>query len=168
MRSDHLYLEIRVGIILNTYRDFHHLNENLKLRWIWVGCAHMPIKKKTLRLRDIHKQINTNTLTDTNTKIFSHTEWIQHTLASVTLNSLRMYWGMLYSAIGSTTKYWYLAERSAGQYWWHFSCKRKKEDKIFYLKNVFPNTFRRKTTLFHNDCLMSKCRILLTRLSVSY
>ncbi|KAF3858010.1 hypothetical protein F7725_011211 [Dissostichus mawsoni] len=40
----------------------------------------------------------------------------QHTLASVTLNSLRMYWGMLYSAMGSTTKYWYLAERSAGQY----------------------------------------------------
>ena len=27
------------------------------------------------------------------------------TLASVTLNSLRMYWGMLYSAMGSTTKY---------------------------------------------------------------
>lgn len=45
------------------------------------------------------------------------------TLASVTLNSLRMYWGMLYSAMGSTTKYWYLAERSAGQYWWHFSCE---------------------------------------------
>lgn len=45
------------------------------------------------------------------------------TRASVTLNSLRMYWGMLYSAIGSTTKYWYLAERSAGQYWWHFSCE---------------------------------------------
>lgn len=44
------------------------------------------------------------------------------TLASVTLNSLRMYWGMLYSAMGSTTKYWYLADRSAGQYWWHFSC----------------------------------------------
>lgn len=38
------------------------------------------------------------------------------TLASVTLNSLRMYWGMLYSAMGSTTKYWYRAERSAGQY----------------------------------------------------
>lgn len=52
------------------------------------------------------------------------------TLASVTLNSLRMYWGMLYSAMGSTTKYWYLAERSAGQYWWHFSCVRgtTKED----------------------------------------
>lgn len=48
------------------------------------------------------------------------------TLASVTLNSRRMYWGMLYSAIGSTTKYWYLAERSAGQYWWHFSCGRHK------------------------------------------
>lgn len=43
------------------------------------------------------------------------------TLASVTLNSRRMYWGMLYSAMGSTTKYWYRAERSAGQYWWHFS-----------------------------------------------
>jgi hypothetical protein len=28
------------------------------------------------------------------------------TLASVTLNSRRIYWGMLYSAIGSTTKYW--------------------------------------------------------------
>ena len=39
------------------------------------------------------------------------------TLASVTLNSLKMYWGMLYSAIGSTTKYWYLADLSAGQYW---------------------------------------------------
>lgn len=38
------------------------------------------------------------------------------TRASVTLNSRRMYWGMLYSAMGSTTKYWYLAERSAGQY----------------------------------------------------
>lgn len=37
-----------------------------------------------------------------------------------------MYWGMLYSAMGSTTKYWYLAERSAGQYWWHFSCENKK------------------------------------------
>lgn len=47
------------------------------------------------------------------------------TLASVTLNSRRMYWGMLYSAMGSTTKYWYLAERSAGQYWWHFSCSAK-------------------------------------------
>lgn len=43
------------------------------------------------------------------------------TLASVTLNSLRIYCGMLYSAMGSTTKYWYLADRSAGQYWWHFS-----------------------------------------------
>lgn len=43
------------------------------------------------------------------------------TLASVTLNSLRIYWGMLYSAMGSTTKYWYLADLSAGQYWWHFS-----------------------------------------------
>lgn len=38
------------------------------------------------------------------------------TLASVTLNSRRMYCGMLYSAMGSTTKYWYRAERSAGQY----------------------------------------------------
>lgn len=28
------------------------------------------------------------------------------TLASVTLNSRKMYWGMLYSAMGSTTKYW--------------------------------------------------------------
>ena len=28
------------------------------------------------------------------------------TRASVTLNSRRIYWGMLYSAIGSTTKYW--------------------------------------------------------------
>lgn len=28
------------------------------------------------------------------------------TRASVTLNSRRMYCGMLYSAIGSTTKYW--------------------------------------------------------------
>lgn len=28
------------------------------------------------------------------------------TLASVTLNSRRIYCGMLYSAIGSTTKYW--------------------------------------------------------------
>lgn len=28
------------------------------------------------------------------------------TRASVTLNSRRMYWGMLYSAMGSTTKYW--------------------------------------------------------------
>lgn len=28
------------------------------------------------------------------------------TLASVTLNSRRMYCGMLYSAMGSTTKYW--------------------------------------------------------------
>lgn len=45
------------------------------------------------------------------------------TLASVTLNSLRIYWGMLYSAMGSTTKYWYLADLSAGQYWWHFSCR---------------------------------------------
>uniref|UniRef100_A0A0E9U7H2 Uncharacterized protein n=1 Tax=Anguilla anguilla TaxID=7936 RepID=A0A0E9U7H2_ANGAN len=27
-----------------------------------------------------------------------------------------MYWGILYSAIGSTTKYWYLADLSAGQY----------------------------------------------------
>lgn len=50
------------------------------------------------------------------------------TLASVTLNSLRMYWGMLYSAIGSTTKYWYLAERSAGQYWWHFSCQTERDE----------------------------------------
>lgn len=48
------------------------------------------------------------------------------TLASVTLNSLRMYWGMLYSAIGSTTKYWYLADLSAGQYWWHFSYSEGK------------------------------------------
>lgn len=48
------------------------------------------------------------------------------TLASVTLNSLRIYWGMLYSAIGSTTKYWYLADLSAGQYWWHFSCRQCK------------------------------------------
>lgn len=52
----------------------------------------------------------------------THTQWWL-TLASVTLNSRRMYWGMLYSAMGSTTKYWYLAERSAGQYWWHFSCR---------------------------------------------
>ena len=51
------------------------------------------------------------------------------TLASVTLNSLRMYWGMLYSAMGSTTKYWYLADLSAGQYWWHFSCSGKKGGK---------------------------------------
>lgn len=51
------------------------------------------------------------------------------TLASVTLNSLRMYWGMLYSAMGSTTKYWYLAERSAGQYWWHFSCEGEQQSK---------------------------------------
>lgn len=57
----------------------------------------------------------------------TRTGWDQHTRASVTLNSLRMYWGMLYSAIGSTTKYWYLAERSAGQYWWHFSYRRKEE-----------------------------------------
>lgn len=48
------------------------------------------------------------------------------TLASVTLNSLRIYWGMLYSAMGSTTKYWYLADLSAGQYWWHFSCREWK------------------------------------------
>ncbi len=52
------------------------------------------------------------------------------TLASVTLNSRRMYWGMLYSAMGSTTKYWYLAERSAGQYWWHFSCKGKRRQNL--------------------------------------
>jgi len=44
------------------------------------------------------------------------------TRASVTLNSRSMYCGMLYSAIGSTTKYWYRAERSLGQYWWHLSC----------------------------------------------
>lgn len=41
----------------------------------------------------------------------------------MTLNSLSIYCGMLYSAIGSTTKYWYLADLSLGQYWWHFSCK---------------------------------------------
>ena len=28
---------------------------------------------------------------------------------------------MLYSARGSTTKYWYLADLSLGQYWAHFS-----------------------------------------------
>jgi hypothetical protein len=39
-----------------------------------------------------------------------------------TLNSLRMYWGMLYSAIGSTTKQSYRTDRSFGQYWKHFSC----------------------------------------------
>ncbi len=50
---------------------------------------------------------------------------IKPTLASVTLNSLSIYWGMLYSAIGSTTKYWYLADLSLGQYWWHFSYKRQ-------------------------------------------
>jgi len=43
----------------------------------------------------------------------------------VTLNSRRIYCGMLYSARGSTTKYWYLADLSLGQYWWHFSCTRK-------------------------------------------
>lgn len=68
------------------------------------------------------------------------------TLASVTLNSRRMYWGMLYSAMGSTTKYWYLAERSAGQYWWHFSCSTKKhcsENKYFYaLFDVFDFTYK--------------------------
>lgn len=57
------------------------------------------------------------------------------TLASVTLNSRRMYWGMLYSAIGSTTKYWYLAERSAGQYWWHFSCTKHKKLLFKYPEN---------------------------------
>ena len=42
----------------------------------------------------------------------------------MTLNSRNIYCGMLYSAMGSTTKYWYLADRSLGQYWWHFSWKR--------------------------------------------
>lgn len=55
------------------------------------------------------------------------------TLASVTLNSLRMYWGMLYSAIGSTTKYWYRADLSAGQYWWHFSCWCQTNKKCRFL-----------------------------------
>lgn len=59
--------------------------------------------------------------------------WQELTLASVTLNSLRMYWGMLYSAIGSTTKYWYLAERSAGQYWWHFSWRAKPNQKTLQM-----------------------------------
>ena len=35
--------------------------------------------------------------------------------ASVTLNSLNRYWGILYSASGSTTKHWYRADRSLGQ-----------------------------------------------------
>lgn len=60
--------------------------------------------------------------------IFSSTKCCVLTLASVTLNSLRMYWGMLYSAMGSTTKYWYLADLSAGQYWWHFSCWERDHD----------------------------------------
>lgn len=60
--------------------------------------------------------------------ILSSTNCCVLTLASVTLNSLRMYWGMLYSAMGSTTKYWYLADLSAGQYWWHFSCWERDHD----------------------------------------
>ena len=57
----------------------------------------------------------------------TYTDWLMSvrieilTLASVTLNSLSVYSGMLYSAWGSTTKYWYLADRESGQYWWHFS-----------------------------------------------
>ena len=78
----------------------------------------------------------------------------------VTLNSLRMYWGMLYSASGSTTKYWYLrrrkkyekiqtkkklvshlADRSLGQYWAHFSCKMNVEWNPLNCNNLFPDTF---------------------------
>ena len=41
--------------------------------------------------------------------------------ASVTLNSRRRHCGMLYSARGSTTKHWYRADLSDGQYCEHFS-----------------------------------------------
>lgn len=38
-------------------------------------------------------------------------------IVSVTLNSLSMYWGMLYSVMGSTTNVSYRIDRSEGQYW---------------------------------------------------
>lgn len=45
---------------------------------------------------------------------------------------------MLYSAMGSTTKYWYRAERSAGQYWWHFSCQGDRKVSVSPCTVAFP------------------------------
>lgn len=97
----------------------------------WTSPPPLPWRHVRRHIR-VHTHVGTYAAFHTQSEL---------TLASVTLNSLRMYWGMLYSAIGSTTKYWYLADRSAGQYWWHFSYKRKREGRNFQhlnLNNLSP------------------------------